>query len=153
MAEIKRLDSVKGGQIDVDNVKDLMKRLKKMDLTEGAERTKNLSVDDLIRKMKDVKSAERKRKEDLIPKTYVPPGGWKETGSLRITSSLPLHAKVPYKNPHNIAQFKVKPLPWDGSFGLSKELDAAVHRVPWSDPTGKRIFSLSREEPKGVKTW
>jgi len=56
------------------------------------------------------------------------------------------------KKNHTISQFKEKPIIWDAS-APDKELLDSLYRIPQSDPSGKLILSLSRDEAKGVKAW
>ena len=56
------------------------------------------------------------------------------------------------KKNHTISQFKEKPIIWDAS-APDKELMDSLYRIPQSDPSGKLILSLSRDEAKGVKAW
>lgn len=53
---------------------------------------------------------------------------------------------------HKISQFREKPLKWDMS-APDAELLKELYRSYESDPTGKRIFNLSRDEAKGASPW
>ena len=61
------------------------------------------------------------------------------------------HFDSSHKN-HSISQFKEKPIVWDAS-APDKELLDSLYRIPQSDPSGKLILSLSRDEAKGAKAW
>lgn len=52
-----------------------------------------------------------------------------------------------------ISRFRPKSPTWDGSFFISKNVQEQLYRVPCRDPTGKTIFSLDREQAKGVPAW
>lgn len=53
----------------------------------------------------------------------------------------------------SIARFRPQEGRWDGSFYVTKEVQDQLYRTPCRDPTGKLIFSLARDEAKGVKPW
>lgn len=52
-----------------------------------------------------------------------------------------------------ITRFRPKSPTWDGSFFISKNVQDQLYRVPCRDPSGKTIFSLDREQAKGVPAW
>lgn len=53
---------------------------------------------------------------------------------------------------HKISQFREQQLKWDMS-APDAELLKELYRTYESDPTGKRIFNLSRDEAKGATPW
>jgi hypothetical protein len=53
---------------------------------------------------------------------------------------------------HKISQFRVSEPKWDMS-APDEQLLKALYRSYESDPTGKRIFNLARDEAKGAKPW
>jgi hypothetical protein len=52
-----------------------------------------------------------------------------------------------------ISQFRTKDPKWDSSFYPDKTLIDSLYRIPCRDPSGKMIFSLSRESRKGLQPW
>jgi hypothetical protein len=71
--------------------------------------------------------------------------------AIDMKKSLPNHSKS-----CTIAAFHQKQNKWDGSFVLDSEIAKDLYRTPCRDPTGKVIFSLSRDPfipSKGKPSW
>eukprot|EP01031_Cornospumella_fuschlensis_P032648 gene32648-39473_t len=54
---------------------------------------------------------------------------------------------------HKISRFRPAEPKWDGSFSLDAELANAIYRTPENDPSGKTIFTVTRDEAKDATPW
>lgn len=52
-----------------------------------------------------------------------------------------------------IARFHPVEAKWEGTKTPDEQMLKDLYRIPFRDPTGKMIFSLSRDEAKGCKVW
>ena len=117
--------------------------------------TEDLSMEDILRKMSEVKQAERERKAALKPYKYVPPGGWKEPDPT-LLAALPPGKPDPIekaKKMVTIAKYRemAKPRTWDSAQVPAPALVKTLWRQTESDGSGHRIFNLSREAyPKDI---
>jgi hypothetical protein len=52
-----------------------------------------------------------------------------------------------------VARFHPVEAKWEGTKTPDEQMLKDLYRIPFRDPTGKMIFSLSRDEAKGCKVW
>ena len=89
----------------------LKSQLKAMDFKALCGDTQDMSVADIIERMTRSKAdAEELKRRNAPPGPYVPPGGWKEKGSLRLTKVVaPTHRT----EDHSINRFHLPVPKWD----------------------------------------
>lgn len=104
----------------------LTKQLSEMDLSDG---TKDLSMDDILKKMSDTKRRAAALKE---PKSS--------------PSARPLTA--PFQPDSPATDFRETT--WNKSCALSDNLKKTIHRPPFRDPSGEIIRSLGRAKYTGI---
>lgn len=134
----------------------LLIQLRSMNISSDTGNTQETySLDDILQKLSEVKAEERRQKEAMKPKRYIPPGGWDKSKKLTLDSTPTETAIFAKKHSENftISRFKVSDPIWKGSQFLGADLEKSLHRRAESDPSGQRIFSLSRESAKGVAPW
>lgn len=54
---------------------------------------------------------------------------------------------------NKISRFRPVEPKWDGSFALDSEVANAIYRTPVNDPSGKTIFTVTRDEAKDATPW
>lgn len=129
----------------------LKKQLSKYNIGEEVgSLTSSLSMNDILQNMKRVKEEkedEKRRKRG--PPPYVPPGGWKQDPTMRMTLGSSRPVFIPSHEDHSIARFHLPPPRWDLPCSIDPLIKKALHRVPCRDPSGQIIFSLTREDKGG----
>jgi hypothetical protein len=112
--------------------------------------TSSLSMNDILQNMKRVKD-EREEQERLKrgPPPYVPPGGWKQDPTIRMTLGSSRPVFIPSHEDHSIARFHLPPPRWDLPCSIDPLLRKALSRVPCRDPSGRVIFDLTRDARGG----
>lgn len=140
------------------DMKGLMNQLKDIDLSGTLGRTSELTMDDILHKMSEAKLKAKAEKEAKRPiAKYVPPGGWKQTTSIRKESTSTTLAKLAMAKKsklHTVAAFRTNSfIKWDGSSTLDPEMEKEIYRTPCRDPSGTFYRNLGREPYKGDKKW
>lgn len=134
----------------------LMKKFNELDQAKLTGNTQELSMNEILRRMSEVKQI-AKREKDARAKTpeYLPPGGWKIPPKL--TSGSGDHSpkrKVVLHRGHTVSDLRHKEPIWTNTLHVSEVVTKAIYRIPDRDPSGKSFGGMIlRDIPKDVGLW
>mmetsp|Transcript_8813 Transcript_8813/g.7878 ORF Transcript_8813/g.7878 Transcript_8813/m.7878 type:complete len:221 (+) Transcript_8813:42-704(+) len=130
----------------------LKKKFNHMNLSNELGNTSQLTMQDILNKMTEVKQKQKdyiNQLNESKKKPYIPPGGWKIPPNTNQPKRSPINT-VNLPKTNTIARFRPISPKWNCSTSLG-ELDHVLYRTPDTDPSGERIFSLSR--PTSPLVW